>query len=60
MAEAIRIYLEQGGRSEFALVGPGGESWFSTLAARFPLVRYFGVQPPVKVARAPREPCSWH
>jgi glycosyltransferase involved in cell wall biosynthesis len=50
MAEAIRIYLEQGGRSEFALIGPGGESWFSALAGRFPLVRYLGVQPPVKVA----------
>src|SRR5207237_10076785 len=49
-ARAIQICLEQGGRSEFVLIGRGGEPWFKGLERRFPQVRYIGVRPPVEVA----------
>ncbi len=50
LATAVERYVRRGQRTEFVLVGRGGERWFSGLERRFAQVRYAGVLPHGEVA----------
>ena len=50
MAAALRLFFENGARTEMLLIGRGGEDRFDELLRRFPQVRYLGRQGPEAIA----------
>jgi glycosyltransferase involved in cell wall biosynthesis len=49
LCRAVARYLDGGGRTEFAFVGPGG-AVFESLTRHYPRVRYLGLQRPEIIA----------
>jgi glycosyltransferase involved in cell wall biosynthesis len=50
LCRAVELFLGNGARAEFVLVGPHGQRWFGPLVRRWSQVRYLGAQPPAIVA----------
>jgi glycosyltransferase involved in cell wall biosynthesis len=50
LCRALERHFAAGARTGVVLFGPNGQRWFGRLAARYPQVRYLGVQSPETIA----------